>query len=148
MSLEITLLKLLPHFPGANELMSLHYGYQEQQESIREAIEQQPIQELQSYPLGSDGDGNTYIHFPQFCGQDLRIYRQAPFKYPQLDIDKPKLPDTPHSKVSWHSLMWVELGNKLKCIHSGIASLICKSIQQCYIVEGSVSQNHSSSDYS
>ena len=62
---------------------------QETQESIREAIECQPVPEQRAYDLGSDADGNTYLHFPQFCGQDVRVYRQAPIKMPKLE--KPKI---------------------------------------------------------
>jgi hypothetical protein len=25
--------------------------------------------------LGKDSEGDTYIHFPQFCGADLRVYK-------------------------------------------------------------------------
>ena len=49
------------------------------QESLCEAIEQQPIADQRESVLGEDSDGNLYIHFPVFCGDDLRIYRQAPF---------------------------------------------------------------------
>ncbi|XP_033105203.1 uncharacterized protein KIAA2026-like [Anneissia japonica] len=45
--------------------------------------------------LGEDSDGNTYVHFPQFCGYDLRIYKQAPFPEPELryiEVDEPDEP--------------------------------------------------------
>ena len=69
-------------------LLTLHSALavftQETQESIREAIESQPIAEQHEYILGRDGEGNTYMHFPQFCGADLRIYRQAPIEMPKM----------------------------------------------------------------
>ena len=66
------------------------FTIQETQESIRESIESQPVLEQRSYPLGSHADGNMYLHFPQFCGQDVRVYRQAPIKMPKLDKPKPQ----------------------------------------------------------
>ncbi|XP_064634426.1 uncharacterized protein LOC135492146 isoform X2 [Lineus longissimus] len=60
------------------------------QDTLREAIECNHPADQKEYLLGTDGEGNTYIHFPQFCGQDLRIYRQSPFKYPKFDKPKPK----------------------------------------------------------
>ncbi len=71
--------------------MACHWNFfcfdfeQETQESVREAIECQPVMEQRSYVLGCDADGNTYLHFPQFCGQDLRVYRQGPIKMPKFD---------------------------------------------------------------
>lgn len=58
---------------------------QEHQESLREAIELQPPEEQREYNLGSDAEGNVYIHFPQFCGADLRVYRHKPFPDPYLE---------------------------------------------------------------
>lgn len=46
------------------------------QESLQNAIEAQPPEEQREYLLGCDGKGDLYLHFPQFCGADLRIYRQ------------------------------------------------------------------------
>lgn len=57
----------------------------EHQESLREAIELQPPEEQREYNLGSDAEGNVYIHFPQFCGADLRVYRHKPFPDPYLE---------------------------------------------------------------
>ncbi|XP_071100239.1 uncharacterized bromodomain-containing protein 10-like [Haliotis cracherodii] len=59
----------------------------ETQESLRDAIEAQAVEEQRSYLLGEDAKGNTYIHFPQFCGADLRVYRQDPFPEPELESD-------------------------------------------------------------
>ena len=54
--------------------------------------------------LGSDADGWRYLHFPQFCGADVRIYRQAPVKYPKLEI-KPD-PFDSKRKVLFHALFY------------------------------------------
>lgn len=58
---------------------------QHNHKTIQEAINEQPIEDLQVYNLGEDRDGNQYLHFPQFCGQDVRIYRQS-----YWDIFSPK----------------------------------------------------------
>ena len=63
---------------------------QETQDSIREAIEAQPITEQRPYDLGTDADGFSYLHFPQFCGADLRIYKQAPVVMPENDKATPE----------------------------------------------------------
>ncbi|XP_064601292.1 uncharacterized bromodomain-containing protein 10-like [Liolophura sinensis] len=66
------------------------------QESIRDAIESQPIEEQREYILGYDSQGNTYMHFPQFCGADLRVYKQAPFPHPKMDpVIEPPSPTPP-----------------------------------------------------
>ena len=35
--------------------------------------------------VGYDDHGNSYLHFPQFCGANLRIYRQSPFDMPKME---------------------------------------------------------------
>ncbi|XP_060572711.1 uncharacterized protein LOC132730744 [Ruditapes philippinarum] len=56
------------------------------QDSLRETIEIQPFEDQREYLLGTDNTGQRYIHFPQFCGADVRVYRQAPVKYPKIEI--------------------------------------------------------------
>ncbi|XP_045177152.2 uncharacterized protein LOC123537483 [Mercenaria mercenaria] len=56
------------------------------QDSLRETIELQPFEDQREYLLGTDNSGQRYIHFPQFCGADVRVYRQAPVKYPKIEI--------------------------------------------------------------
>lgn len=58
---------------------------QESQESLVKTIESQYPEEQKEYTLGEDADGNTYLHFPQFCGADVRIYRQAYIPEPEFD---------------------------------------------------------------
>ncbi|XP_051960866.1 uncharacterized protein KIAA2026-like [Xyrauchen texanus] len=50
----------------------------ETQKDVQDAVLGQPIHECRESILGYDGEENTYIHFPHFCGADLRIYRQSP----------------------------------------------------------------------
>lgn len=59
--------------------------FQENQESLVKTIESQYPDEQKEYKLGEDADGNTYIHFPQFCGVDVRIYRQAYIPEPEFE---------------------------------------------------------------
>ena len=58
---------------------------QDTQEYLRNTIEIQPPEDQREYILGYDVDGFTYLHFPQFCGADLRIYKQAKIELPTLD---------------------------------------------------------------
>ena len=70
----------------------------EHQETLRDAIDNaNPVHDRTAYVCGTDAEGYTYIHFPQFCGADVRIYKQAPIKYPKLDNS---LPETPKGKKS------------------------------------------------
>ena len=57
--------------------------------------------------LGTDADGWRYLHFPQFCGADVRIYRQAPITYPKIEI-KPD-PFDMKRKVSQLTLVLLNL---------------------------------------
>ena len=72
---------------------------------MREAIEMQPSVEQHEYVLGEDSRGMIYIHFPQFCGADLRVYRQAPAELPTLDLPEPS-----PAKVGLQDHGWVEYG--------------------------------------
>ncbi|XP_011603218.2 uncharacterized protein KIAA2026 isoform X2 [Takifugu rubripes] len=48
------------------------------QKDVQDALLSQPIHECRESILGYDGRENAYIHFPHFCGADLRIYCQSP----------------------------------------------------------------------
>lgn len=50
----------------------------ETQKDVQDAVLGQPIHECRESILGYDSQENAYIHFPHFCGADLRIYRQSP----------------------------------------------------------------------
>jgi hypothetical protein len=59
---------------------------QETEEYLRDTIELQPPEDHREYVLGIDASGATYLNFPQFCGADMRIYRQAKYELPTLDV--------------------------------------------------------------
>ncbi|KAL8617631.1 hypothetical protein ACOMHN_038023 [Nucella lapillus] len=48
----------------------------EKEENLRTAIESQDPIDQRGLLLGTDRHGNQYIHFTQFCGPNLRVYRQ------------------------------------------------------------------------
>ncbi|XP_077441565.1 putative bromodomain-containing protein 10 [Vanacampus margaritifer] len=50
----------------------------ETQKDVQDAVLAQPIHECRESILGYDSKDNAYIHFPHFCGADLRIYCQSP----------------------------------------------------------------------
>lgn len=56
----------------------------ENQKEVQDAVLSQPIHECRESILGYDGRGNAYIHFPHFCGADLRIYCQSPSTPPKF----------------------------------------------------------------
>ena len=71
-------------------MLIIPYRLQETQESVRADIELQNSSDMMEYQLGTDANGYMYLHFPQFCGQDLRVYKQAPYKPPKtLPRDTP-----------------------------------------------------------
>ncbi|XP_039400098.1 uncharacterized protein KIAA2026 homolog isoform X2 [Mauremys reevesii] len=54
----------------------------ETQKDVQDAVLGQPIHECREVILGYDFLENAYVHFPQFCGADVRIYKQKPFQAP------------------------------------------------------------------
>ncbi|XP_077091565.1 putative bromodomain-containing protein 10 isoform X2 [Siphateles boraxobius] len=65
----------------------------ETQKDVQGAVLAQPIHECRESVLGYDAQENAYIHFPHFCGADLRIYRQSPcaameFPLPLLHVKR------------------------------------------------------------
>ncbi|XP_028319434.1 uncharacterized protein KIAA2026 isoform X2 [Gouania willdenowi] len=50
----------------------------ETHKDVQDAVLAQPIHECRESILGYDHKDNSYIHFPHFCGADLRIYCQSP----------------------------------------------------------------------
>ncbi|XP_069482126.1 uncharacterized bromodomain-containing protein 10 isoform X2 [Ambystoma mexicanum] len=58
----------------------------ETQTEVQDAVLGQPIHECREVILGYDSQENAYIHFPQFCGADVRIYKQIPFPAPEFPI--------------------------------------------------------------
>ncbi|XP_068032912.1 uncharacterized bromodomain-containing protein 10 isoform X2 [Anomalospiza imberbis] len=67
----------------------------ETQKDVQDAVLGQPIHECREVILGYDCLENAYVHFPQFCGADIRIYKQKPFQapeFPSLPIKVKKVP--------------------------------------------------------
>lgn len=68
----------------------------------------QPIHECREVILGYDYLENAYVHFPQFCGADVRIYKQKPFQAPEFPsppikvkkVSRIKLEKVKHEYVS------------------------------------------------
>ena len=72
---------------------------QETEEELRNAIETtQPQEDQRGQTLGTDRHGNIYIHFPQFCGPDLRIYRQKKPPVPEVEEEE-EVPEQKPAKV-------------------------------------------------
>ncbi|XP_076836818.1 putative bromodomain-containing protein 10 isoform X2 [Brachyhypopomus gauderio] len=83
--LEDTAFHLLPFNRRVWLLKGLCDHVYETQKDVQDAVLGQPIHECRESILGYDGQDNAYIHFPHFCGADLRIYCQspcAPLAYP------------------------------------------------------------------
>ncbi|XP_010891140.2 uncharacterized protein KIAA2026 isoform X2 [Esox lucius] len=76
---------LLPFIQRVWLLKGLCDNVYETQKEVQDAVLGQPIHECRESILGYDGNENAYIHFPHFCGADLRIYCQSaslPPEYP------------------------------------------------------------------
>lgn len=71
-------------------------------------IADQSETDQREYYLGQDRDGNDYLHFPQFCGQDLRIYRRARVPSPEVEREEEELVEgsiLPFEKIKEHRKM-------------------------------------------
>ncbi|KAM6976394.1 putative bromodomain-containing protein 10 [Tautogolabrus adspersus] len=69
---------LLPFYQRVWLLKGLCDHVYETQKDVQDALLSQPIHECRESILGYDSRENAYIHFPHFCGADLRIYCQSP----------------------------------------------------------------------
>ncbi|KAM8827742.1 putative bromodomain-containing protein 10 isoform 1-T4 [Spinachia spinachia] len=69
---------LLPFYQRVWLLKGLCDHVYQTQKYVQDALLAQPIHECRESILGYDGTENCYIHFPHFCGADLRIYCQSP----------------------------------------------------------------------
>ncbi|KAM3600249.1 uncharacterized protein V6R79_020016 [Siganus canaliculatus] len=69
---------LLPFYQRVWLLKGLCDHVYETQKDVQDAVLSQPIHECRESILGYDSKENAYIHFPHFCGADLRIYCQSP----------------------------------------------------------------------
>lgn len=87
--LEEKAFHLLPFNQRVWLLKGLCDNVYETQKEVQDAVLGQPIHECRESILGYDSHENAYIHFPHFCGADLRIYCQSPCKAP--DALPPKI---------------------------------------------------------
>lgn len=84
---------MLPFYQRVWLLKGLCDHVYETQKDVQDALLSQPIHECRESILGYDSKENAYIHFPHFCGADLRIYCQSPstppsFPFPSLLVRK------------------------------------------------------------
>ncbi|GAB0209910.1 hypothetical protein GRJ2_003456700 [Grus japonensis] len=70
----------------------------ETQKDVQDAVLGQPIHECREVILGYDYLENAYVHFPQFCGADVRIYRQKPLQAPEFPTHAIKVKKVPQNK--------------------------------------------------
>lgn len=76
--------------------------------TVQEVIAEQTEADQREYYLGQDRDGNDYLHFPQFCGQDLRIYRRARVPSPEVEVQTEEVVEgsiLPLEKIKEHRKM-------------------------------------------
>ncbi|KAJ6669534.1 hypothetical protein lerEdw1_000082 [Lerista edwardsae] len=71
----------------------------ETQKDVQDAVLGQPIHECREVILGYDYLENAYVHFPQFCGADVRIYKQKPFHAPEFPVPPIKVKRVPRIKL-------------------------------------------------
>nr|CAB3226165.1 bromodomain-containing protein 3 [Phallusia mammillata] len=63
-------------------------------QSVQNNIANLPSEQLRPMDLGEDVEGNLYIYFPQFCGDDVRIYRQRKYgDFTPVDCPVPEILD-------------------------------------------------------
>ncbi|XP_028273947.1 uncharacterized protein KIAA2026 isoform X2 [Parambassis ranga] len=84
---------LLPFYQRVWLLKGLCDNVYETQKDVQDAVLAQPIHECRESILGYDSKDNAYIHFPHFCGADLRIYCQSPstppaFPFPSVWVKR------------------------------------------------------------
>ncbi|KAM5193411.1 putative bromodomain-containing protein 10 [Mantella aurantiaca] len=70
----------------------------ETQSEVQDSVLGQPIHECREVILGYDAQENAYIHFPQFCGADVRVYKQKPLKAPEFPIPSIKIKKIPRAR--------------------------------------------------
>ncbi|XP_026108986.1 uncharacterized protein KIAA2026-like [Carassius auratus] len=96
--LEETPFHLLPLLQRVWLLKGLCDHVYETQKEVQDAVLSQPIHECRESILGYDQQDNAYIHFPHFCGADLRIYVQSPcgaVEQPLAPIHVQRAPEEP-----------------------------------------------------
>ncbi|KAL2099605.1 hypothetical protein ACEWY4_003999 [Coilia grayii] len=84
--LEEAAFHLLPFNKRVWLLKGLCDNVYETEKEVQNAVLGQPIHECRESILGYDSRENAYIHFPHFCGADLRIYCQSPCASPDVPL--------------------------------------------------------------
>nr|XP_039258148.1 uncharacterized protein KIAA2026-like [Styela clava] len=71
-------------------------------QSVQNALLAMDSPQLQCMQLGKDYLGNIYIYFPQFCGDDVRVYRHREFgePVPKYGPDEIWVPERPVSSIT------------------------------------------------
>ncbi|XP_071588134.1 uncharacterized bromodomain-containing protein 10 isoform X3 [Heliangelus exortis] len=83
----------------------------ETQKDVQDAVLGQPIHECREVILGYDYLENAYVHFPQFCGADVRIYKQKPFQAPEFPSPPIKVKKMSRIKLEKAKHEYVSKGN-------------------------------------
>ncbi|XP_072260333.1 uncharacterized bromodomain-containing protein 10 [Pyxicephalus adspersus] len=83
----------------------------ETQIEVQDAVLGQPIHECREVILGYDAQENAYIHFPQFCGADVRVYKQRPLKAPEFPIPPIKIKRIPKARYSRSKCKYLKKNN-------------------------------------
>uniref|UniRef100_A0A8B9GI48 KIAA2026 n=1 Tax=Amazona collaria TaxID=241587 RepID=A0A8B9GI48_9PSIT len=83
----------------------------ETQKDVQDAVLGQPIHECREVILGYDYLENAYVHFPQFCGADVRIYKQKPFQAPEFPSPPIKVRKVSHIKLEKVKRVYVRKSN-------------------------------------
>ena len=95
----------------------------ETQNEVQDAVLGQPIHECREVILGYDYLENAYVHFPQFCGADVRIYKQRPFQAPEFPIPPIKIQRVPRIKLEKLKCDYIGASNgEHRCIREGLPS--------------------------
>ncbi|CAI5796573.1 XP_028567400.1uncharacterized protein KIAA2026 homolog isoform X2 [Podarcis lilfordi] len=83
----------------------------ETQKDVQDAVLGQPIHECREVILGYDYLEHAYVHFPQFCGADVRIYKQKPFHAPEFPAPPIKVRRVPRIKLEKVKCEYVSKSN-------------------------------------
>ncbi|KAM8802472.1 putative bromodomain-containing protein 10 isoform 1-T1 [Rhynchonycteris naso] len=99
----------------------------ETQKEVQDAVLGQPIHECREVILGYDYLENAYVHFPQFCGADVRIYKQRPFQAPEFPIPPIKIQRVPRIKLEKLKCDYFSTSNgEHRCSREGLPSAFKK----------------------
>ncbi|MCI4386886.1 hypothetical protein PGIGA_G00067870 [Pangasianodon gigas] len=112
---------LLPFNQRVWLLKGLCDNVYETQKDVQDAVLGQPIHECRESILGYDSQENTYIHFPHFCGADLRIYCQSPclpleFPLPSFSVKKLETEMEDRTEENLSTCPEVKVGNWDFCL--------------------------------